>query len=131
MLQKKVDYLLPDKNFYFVDLKQKETIRLEGEEVVRFITDSCSRSRHYVTDGMVSPVYLDSKVRDLLVEAMDESLQSCSDEIAKSNKMHEEKTGDKSEDLDNVYKQLKSIQDEFEKGKEKKWTFKKVDQKAI
>ena len=117
MLQKKVDYLLPDKNFYFVDLKQKETMNLEGEEVVRFITDSCSRSRYYVTDGLVSPVYLDSELRDHLVKAMDESLQSCSDTIAESNKMHEEKTGDKSEDLDNVHKQLKSIQDEFEKGK--------------
>ena len=80
---------------------------------------------------MVSPVYLDSKVRDLLVKAMDESLQSCRDEIDKSNKLHEEKTGVKSEDLDNVYNQLKSIQEEFEKGKEKKWIFKKVDQKAI
>ena len=115
-IKKKVDYLLPDKNFYFVDLEQGETKHLEKKEVIRFITDCCKRPRYDVTDGMVSPVYLDSKVRDLLVEAMVSSLQSCKDEITRSMNTYEAETGSKSEELEKVMEQLVSIQTEFRKG---------------
>ena len=98
----------------------------EWAQVEKFIKDSLKKPHYYIFDGMLEPVRLSQKERDILVKGFEDTLNKSMHEINRSQKLYNINAGRPSEALIEYKKDLENLTREFqEQAKTKPWIFSK------
>ena len=64
-----------------------------------FLNDNINHKRYYIKEGLLEPVHLGLKERDILMHGIQQAMQKCKKEIDISEKMFAEKIGKRSKVL--------------------------------
>ena len=85
----------------------------EWAQVEQFIRESLKKPHYYISDGMLEPVRLSQKERDILVKGMEDTLQKSMHEIDRSQKMYNINTSRPSEALVRQKENIKKLTRDF------------------
>ena len=70
-LVERVFKLFPDENFYFFQLKDNpEDQKHEWPQLEALLNDNIKSKRYFIADGLLEPVHLSLKERDILIEGI-------------------------------------------------------------
>ena len=94
-LKIRVEKIFPDKNFYFYQEKYNDIIsknesllaeiqaeqKKEWQQMENFLRDNIESQRYYIRKGLLEPVHLIPKERDILIEGIQYAMKKCLHEI--------------------------------------------------
>ena len=74
-------------------------MKQEWAQMEKFIDDNINSPRLYIKSGLLEPMHLQQKERDILVNGMTETMNKCINEIEISEQIFKEKTKKRSKVL--------------------------------
>ena len=81
-LVERVLKLFPDENFYFFQLKDNpEDQKNEWPQLEALLNDNIKSKRYFIADGLLEPVHLSLKERDILIEGIIQTMKKCEQDI--------------------------------------------------